>query len=148
MITGASGFVGSALYAGFLACGNPVRRATRTIGHRASANRSNDLVEVGEINGAADWSAALTDVNCVIHCAARAHVMPDAAGDVLGAYRAVNVEGSRRLAEQAAAAKVRRLVYLSSIKVNGEQTALGAPFFFADAQAPQDAYGVSKWEAE
>jgi nucleoside-diphosphate-sugar epimerase len=60
----------------------------------------------------------------------------------------VNVDGSRRLAEQAAAAGVRRLVYLSSIKVNGEQTVLRAPFLCSDTPAPQDAYGVSKWEAE
>jgi nucleoside-diphosphate-sugar epimerase len=74
--------------------------------------------------------------------------MHETAGDSLAAYRAVNVDGSRRLAEQAAAAGVRRLVFLSSIKVNGEQTALGAPFLRSDTPAPQDAYGVSKSEAE
>ena len=105
-------------------------------------------VAVGDIGADTNWSAAIAGVDCVIHCAARAHVMHETAGDALAAYRAVNVDGSRRLAEQAAAAGVRRLVYLSSIKVNGEQTALGAPFSFLDTPAPEDAYGISKWEAE
>jgi nucleoside-diphosphate-sugar epimerase len=74
--------------------------------------------------------------------------MHEIVGDAVAAYEVVNVEGSRRLAEQAAAAGVQRLVYLSSIKVNGEQTALGAPFLRSDTPAPQDAYGVSKSEAE
>jgi nucleoside-diphosphate-sugar epimerase len=74
--------------------------------------------------------------------------MHETAGDALAAYRAVNVDGSRRLAEQAAIAGVRRLVYLSSVKVNGEQTLLGAPFLFSNTPAPRDAYGTSKWEAE
>ena len=74
--------------------------------------------------------------------------MQETEADALAAYRLVNVDGLRRLVEQAAAAGVRRLVYLSSIKVNGEQTALGAPFLFSDVPAPEDPYGVSKWEAE
>jgi len=107
-----------------------------------------DISGVGEINSRTDWSAALAGVDCMIHCAARAHVMHETESDALAAYRAVNVDGSRQLAAQAAAAGVRRLVYLSSVKVNGEQTAPGAPFSFAGAPAPEDAYGISKWEAE
>jgi nucleoside-diphosphate-sugar epimerase len=74
--------------------------------------------------------------------------MRELAGDPLAAFRAVNVAGTRRLAEQAAAMGVRRLVYVSSIKVNGEATKPGRPFSAAEAPAPLDAYGVSKWEAE
>jgi nucleoside-diphosphate-sugar epimerase len=66
----------------------------------------------------------------------------------MAAYRAINVEGTHRLAEGLVAEGVRRMVYLSSIKVNGEQTELGAPFLFSDTPAPEDAYGISKWEAE
>ena len=121
----------------------------RTVSHASELSESNiDNIGVGEIGSHTDWSAALTGVDCVIHCAARAHVMHETAGDALTAYRVVNVNGSRRLAEQAAAAGVRRLVYLSSIKVNGEQTAHEAAFLFSDAPAPEDAYGVSKWEAK
>ena len=105
-------------------------------------------VAVGNLDAASEWASALAGVSCVIHSAARAHVMHETLGDALAAYRAVNVDGSRRLAEQAAAAGVRRFVYLSSVKVNGEQTALGAPFLRSDTPAPQDAYGTSKWEAE
>jgi nucleoside-diphosphate-sugar epimerase len=107
-----------------------------------------DVVTVGEVGVQTDWSAALAGVDCVIHCAARAHVMHETEADALAAYRPMNVSGTQRLAEQAATLGVRRLVYLSSIKVNGEQTAFGAPFLFSDAPAPEDPYGVSKWEAE
>ena len=107
-----------------------------------------DVVVVGDLGAQMDWSAALAGVDCVIHCAGRAHMMHETEADALAAYRAINVAGTKRLAVQAAASGVRRLVFLSSIKVNGEQTALGAPFLFSDAPAPKDAYGTSKWEAE
>lgn len=105
-------------------------------------------MEVGDIGPATDWTTVLNGVDCVVHLAARAHVMDDSAPEPLAAYREVNVAGTRRLAEQAAAAGVRRLVMVSSIKVNGERTAPGAPFLFSDPPAPEDAYGLSKWEAE
>jgi nucleoside-diphosphate-sugar epimerase len=146
-ITGASGFVGKALCAELLERGVAVRGALRSFGSIADDYRV-EFVAVGEIGAKTDWSHALVEVDCVIHCAARAHVMHETESDALAAYRSVNVDGTLRLAEQAAAAGVRRLVFLSSIKVNGEQTALGAPFLFSDAPAPEDPYGVSKWEAE
>lgn len=161
-VTGASGFVGSALCGELNARGFAVRGAVRSLRSSFSASGV-EPIAVGNLDAATDWSTALAGVDCVIHCAARAHVMHETEADALGAYRSVNVDGSRRLAEQAVASGVRRLVYLSSIKVNGEQTALGAPFCvngsprgFAprddegemDAPAPEDPYGVSKWEAE
>ena len=159
LVTGASGFLGSALCASFRAQGHMVRAAVRCPDSMSSADGL-DVVAVGELGAQTDWSAALPGVDCVIHCAARAHVMHETEADALAAYRAVNVEGTRRLAEQATAAGVRRLVYLSSIKVNGESTdglprpfgALnndGSPCFARDDEAsPEDPYGVSKWEAE
>jgi nucleoside-diphosphate-sugar epimerase len=83
----------------------------------------------------------------VVHLAARAHVMRDTASDSLAEYRRINVAGSARLAQAAATAGASRLIYMSSIKVNGEAT-FGAPFRESDAPAPLDAYGRSKWEAE
>jgi UDP-glucose 4-epimerase len=83
-----------------------------------------------------------------MHCAARVHVMAESVADPLAEFRRVNVQGTLNLARQAAAAGVRRFVFVSSIKVNGEATQLGRPFMADDAPAPLDAYGVSKMEAE
>ena len=108
-------------------------------------------VEVALIDGlsvAQSWTPALQGIDAVIHCAARVHVMDERAADPLAEFRAVNVEATRHLAQQAAAAGVRRFVFVSSIKVNGEETTPGRPFT-ADAEPqPQDPYGQSKLEAE
>jgi nucleoside-diphosphate-sugar epimerase len=96
----------------------------------------------------ADWSGALEGVEAVVHAAARVPGRDEAASDPLAEYLRVNVEGPLALARQAAAAGVRRFVFLSSIKVNGEATAEGRPFRVADEPAPEDAYGMSKREAE
>ncbi len=84
----------------------------------------------------------------IVHCAARAHVMNDELADPLAEYRRVNVQGTENLARQAAQAGGRRFVFISSVKVNGEATLPGQPFTPADTPAPQDAYGLSKHEAE
>jgi len=102
---------------------------------------------VGSLNAGTDWLAALAGVDIVIHLAARVHVMRENAADPLAAFREVNVAGTERLARAAASSGVKRLVYVSSIKVNGEQTA-GVPYSELDVPAPQDSYGVSKYEAE
>ena len=101
---------------------------------------------MGDIGPDTDWSAALQGVGTVVHLAARVHVMHDTAADLLAEFRRVNVDGTRLLARMAAAAGVQRLLFLSSIKVNGESTR--RPFTEADAPRPEDAYGISKWEAE
>lgn len=147
LVTGASGFVGRALCSTLVAQGQMVRAAVRTAVSMSSADGL-DVVAVGEVDAQTDWSRALAGISCIIHCAARVHVMHETEADALIAYRVVNVEGTQRLAEQAAALGVRRLVFLSSIKVNGEQTAFGAPFLISDSPAPGDPYGLSKWEAE
>ena len=148
-VTGATGVVGKALVCELGSHALNVCAVVRTL-RQASVPPDSKVtnIAVGEINSQTDWSAALIGVDCVVHCAARAHVMHETADDALTAYRVVNVDGSRRLAEQAAAAGVRRLVYLSSIMVNDEQTRLGASLSFSDRPAPEDAYGISKWEAE
>ena len=103
---------------------------------------------VSELDCTTDWSQALQDIDVVIHAAARTHIMQKEALDPLAEYRRVNVEGTLNLARQAAAAGVRRFVFISSIKVNGENTALGCAFTAQDTPAPKDAYGISKTEAE
>ena len=148
-VTGATGFVGRAIGCKLASRGFNVRALLRSDNSFfATPDNKITYTAAGNINSYTDWSAVLIGVDFVIHCAARAHLMHESLGNTLAAYRAVNVDGSRRLAEQAAAAGVRRLVYLSSIKVNGERTALDAPFSFSDRPAPEDAYGISKWEAE
>jgi nucleoside-diphosphate-sugar epimerase len=94
------------------------------------------------------WDAALQGIDVVVHTAARVHVMKDSSEDPLAEYRRVNVEGSLALARQAASAGVRRFIFLSSIKVNGEQTDPGHPFTVEDEPGPVDPYGRSKWETE
>jgi nucleoside-diphosphate-sugar epimerase len=108
-----------------------------------------ESVVVGDINAQTEWSAALEQVDVVVHLAARVHIMDDPSADPLEAFRSVNVEGTRRLAQAAASAGVKRFVFISSIKVNGEETAKGdAAFSEKDEPAPVDPYGISKWEAE
>ncbi len=103
---------------------------------------------MGSLSSEIDWTVALRSVDQVVHLAARVHVMNDKSSDPLADFRSVNVEGTANLARQAAAAGVRRFVYLSSIKVNGECTKEGRPFTADDAPAPEDPYGVSKHESE
>jgi nucleoside-diphosphate-sugar epimerase len=100
------------------------------------------------LGGNADFRNDLRDVEIVVHLAARVHLLADSAKDPLQEYRAVNVEGTRVLAEQAADAGVKRFIFLSSVKVNGEQSNVGRPFIETDVPLPQDPYGISKWEAE
>lgn len=103
---------------------------------------------VGEVFAGTNWSSALVEQQVVIHTAARVHVMADTVGDPLAEFRRVNVQGTLNLARQAVAAGVKRFVFISSVKVNGESTLPGHPFTADDAPAPLDAYGVSKMEAE
>lgn len=103
---------------------------------------------VGELNASADWSGLLEGVDAVVHTAARVHVLNEVAADPLAAFRRVNVEGTTQLARQAVAAGVKRFVFVSSIKVNGESTSLGHSFRADDNPLPSDPYGISKLEAE
>jgi UDP-glucose 4-epimerase len=103
---------------------------------------------VGPIDSATDWTEALAGVQVVVHLAARVHVMNDRSTDPLAEFRRTNVAGTFNLARQAVAAGVRRLVFISSVKVNGEATEAGHVFRETDVPDPKDAYGQSKFEAE
>lgn len=148
LVTGAGGFVGTALLGRLRS--EPqfsVRAAVRSLsGHEGPAGI--DWIETGDLAAAADWQAALQDIDVIVHLAARVHVMRDSAADPLAAFRRVNVEGTLNLARQALAAGVKRFIFISSIKVNGEATRPGQPYRADDAPAPEDAYGISKREAE
>lgn len=145
LVTGATGFVGRAVVDRLVRDGTPVTASVRCDPNTCSGIRE---VRVGDLAPEADWSPALEGCDAVVHCAARVHVMNDTATDPLTAYRAANVEGSIALAKQAAAAGVKRFVFISSIKVNGEGTVLGVPYRATDRPAPADPYGISKLEAE
>ncbi len=144
LVTGSTGFVGRRLCSALREQGLDVREAVR---RSPAVNAGLDVVAVGAIDGQTDWRRAVEETGSVIHLAGRAHVMREDEADPLAVYRRVNVAGTVRLARQAAAAGVRRFVFVSSVKVNGEATT-GRPFTEADVPAPLDAYGVSKHEAE
>lgn len=146
LITGASGFIGTAL------CWKLLSKKWQVRGTVRPSNRLNKLpagvnaVQIGSIGPDTNWSEALVGVDCVVHLAARVHIMRDTAYDPLTLFRHVNVLGTERLAREAALANARRFIYISSVKVNGEGRS--TPYREEDIQKPQDAYSVSKWEAE
>lgn len=144
LVTGASGFVGRAVVRQL----NQSRRfCVRGAGRNSSADAVSDY-HVIELDKDASWSPVVSGVEAVIHCAARVHIMQDSAIDSLAEFRRINVDGTLALARQAAAAGVKRFIFISSIKVNGESTHSGEAFLEGDQALPEDPYGVSKWEAE
>lgn len=156
LVTGANGFVGRPLCAELLGRGHAVRAAVRAA-HVAMGQA--EITAVGAVDGDTGWAGALQGVQVVIHLAARVHVMKDDAADPLAEFLRVNLQGTENLARQAAQAGVKRLVYVSSIKVHGEGAALGSPwgepdgiarqeFSESDRPNPLDPYGISKWQAE
>ncbi|MDH5408817.1 MAG: SDR family oxidoreductase [Gammaproteobacteria bacterium] len=146
LVTGATGFIGRRLLAYLYQHGHKTRAAIRR--PSSAADVPGDSVVVGEIDADTDWSRALGETEVIVHLAARVHVMHETEDDPLTAFRKVNTEGTIKLAESAAAAGVKRLVYLSSIKVNGEETH-GQAFKASDeSNIPTDPYGQSKWETE
>lgn len=145
LITGASGFVGKPLCLQMLRQGYSVRAAIRST---TLPIESVEVVLVESIDATADWSNALSATDIVIHLAARVHIMNEDAQDRLAEFRKVNVDGTLNLARQAAKAGIKRFIFISSVKVNGEHTEMGTLFTELDNPDPQDAYGVSKFEAE
>ena len=144
LITGANGFVGRAL------CTQAVSNFFIKGVVRSQQSLPSDVktVLIDTIDGNTDWRDALQGINVIVHLAARVHVMHDHTNDPLQEFRKVNVDGTVNLAKQAALAGVKRFVFISSIKVNGESTPLGQPFQADDLPLPVDAYGLSKYEAE
>lgn len=143
LLTGSTGFVGSALLSEFQKSHDfQVISAVRT----TVSPTYDNVVVVGRIDGTTDYTSALQDVNVVVHAAARAHIVRDEVADPLEEYRKVNVDGTLNLARQAAAAGVKRFVFISSIGVHGLNSS--RPFRETDTEVPHDAYSISKYEAE
>jgi nucleoside-diphosphate-sugar epimerase len=141
LLTGATGFVGRALR----------RRLINDLYDLVAVARKSsapDTLAIGDISPETDWQHVLQGCEVVVHLAARVHVMDEKSLDPLREFRRDNVEVTENLARQAARAGVRRFVFISSIKVNGEATDAGRSFTADDTPAPQDPYGVSKSEAE
>jgi len=145
LVTGASGFVGGALYTSLI--NDFSLRITVRDKSKIKLFADVDILEAS-MSPDQDWSSALSGVSTVVHCAARVHMMSEVVADPLFEFRRVNVDGALNLARQAVKAGVRRFVFLSSIKVNGEFTNLNHPFIFDQIPAPSDPYAVSKYEAE
>lgn len=144
LVTGASGFVGSSLV-------KELCTDFQTVGatRQSKPNFPNNVEHrrAPELDESSGWQGLLSDVDVIVHLAARVHIMDDNASDPLAAFREANVEGTRRLAESAVAQGVRRFIFLSSVKVYGERTE-GVPFTSDSPAKPVDPYGQSKYEAE
>jgi nucleoside-diphosphate-sugar epimerase len=147
LITGATGFVGKALF-------ENLKSKKKYLVHLSTRTNQEKLFEggktfnIGEIDSNTNWKDALSGVDCIVHCAARAHMTENKQTDSLNAYRTINVDGTRNLAKQAVEINIKRFIFLSSIKVNGEETIASKSFKHNDISQPEDAYGISKCEAE
>jgi len=152
LVTGANSFVGRALLRRMAGTpGTHVVAAVRRRGEdsaQISTNQTTVVLGMEPPIAQVDWSAALVGVDVVVHLAARVHVVEDASIEPLAAFRAVNVDGTLNLARQCGKAGVKRFVFVSSIKVNGEATEQGHPFTESDQPSPHGAYAFSKLEAE
>lgn len=146
LVTGANGFVGRALCAELSRQKHLVVPVVRKKDTELMV--SIQTTTICSIDNSTDWSAALRNVDVIVHLAARVHIMSDHVADPLTEFRKVNVEGTLNLAMQASKAGVKRFIFMSSVKVNGEHTEFDVPFTEESAVNPQDAYGISKLEAE
>lgn len=147
LVTGGSGFLGQALINQLVRLpGCTVVAPMRNLSARLAAGARS--FALNNLDGANDWQVTLNDVDVVIHAAARVHVMNEVAVDPLAAFREVNVEATLNLARQAAEYGVKRFIFISSIKVNGEGTEAGAVYRADDTPAPIGPYAISKLEAE
>jgi len=150
LVTGANGFVGTALCRALVDKGWAVRAAVRDASAREafrSAFPSLPCVTVGEVGPDTDWASALEGCAAVVHLAARVHMMQDGVANPQSEFLRVNRDGTRRVLKSAAQAGVQRIVFVSTIKVHGEAST-GTGFKENDTPAPDDPYAVSKWEAE
>jgi UDP-glucose 4-epimerase len=142
LLTGGTGFLGGALLDVL------VNEKIRCLGRLKPLKLPASSFYQSVINAGTDFTAAVQDTNLLIHCAARVHIMADSSLNSLEEFREVNTYGTLNLAQQAAEAGVKRFIFISSIKVNGESTKLGVPFRPDDTSALRDPYGLSKYEAE
>ncbi|QXI16347.1 UDP-glucose 4-epimerase family protein [Pseudomonas hamedanensis] len=147
LVTGGSGFLGSGLLKHLASC----KRYSLIAALRREFPELPESIHrfmFADLTAHVDWQVAMSRVDVVVHSAARVHVMDESAEDPLAEFRRVNVDATLNLARQAAKAGVKRFIYLSSIKVNGEFTEPGSVFTADDSPAPVDPYGISKLEAE
>lgn len=149
LITGATGFIGYAAVQFFARLSEyeviaAVRKKPKDLSFPSQVN----IIEGLDINLEAGWSAAMQNVDCVLHCAARYHIPKNPFLDILAVCRKINVDGSLTVAKAALRSGVKRFIFVSSLKVHGEENIAGIPFQESDQLAPQYAYGVSKMEAE
>ena len=147
LVTGANGFVGNRLCRVLHEKGYIIRAAFRQVVPTINCC-IRDRVAIGDISLGTNWEKSLHNMDCIVHLAARVHVMQDSTIDPLAEYRKINVDATLNLARQAAQTGVRRFIFLSTIKVNGEQTLPGKPFTEKDVPEPRDPYSISKYEAE
>jgi nucleoside-diphosphate-sugar epimerase len=147
LVTGASGFIGSHLVGRLQKAGDTLFVATR---REVGGLSGKDIkrIAVGEIDGNTVWDDILRDIDVVIHLAGRVHVMHDYCSNPLAEYRKVNLCGTTNLANACAQQGVKRFIFLSTIKVNGEFTLPGCKFNEIDLPNPSDPYAISKYEAE
>lgn len=150
LVTGANGFIGKSFCIEAINRGYTVRGITRAAYDFSSSVKNKDIenISLGNIDANTDWKSALLNCDVVIHLAARVHVMRENAKDPLSEFRRVNTAASEHLARCAAASGVRRLVYVSTIGVNGFITDGNSKFSEKDDPNPHNAYALSKWEAE
>jgi nucleoside-diphosphate-sugar epimerase len=148
LITGATGFIGHPLVHQLAAAGFRVRAAMRNLNQSRRFDSAIELCSVGNINSKTPWHKAVRNVGVVVHLASGVDQSDARNISLLEQYRAVNVAGTQALIAAAATDGVKRFVYVSTIKVNGEQTAIDAPYIETDRPCPEDAYAQSKWEAE
>lgn len=148
LVTGATGFIGRSLVASLVGREQLSVLAATRHGTPVGLPRGIEAVALGDLGCCPDLRAAVTGCDVVVHAAARVHVLRDTASNPLEEFRRLNVAATTHVAEQAAWAGVRRLVFISSIKVSGEDTTGRAPYRADEKPVPEDAYGISKWEAE
>ncbi len=148
LVTGANGFVGKQICIRLEQPKWRVRQALRQIQTNSRLVSFQEQVDIGEIGPNTNWQQALSGMDCLVHLAARVHVMNDSSVDPLADFRLTNVDAALNIARQAAAAGIKRFVFISSVKVNGESTPSEHTFTESDTSNPQDPYGRSKHEAE
>ena len=146
LVTGANGFIGRALSERLMVEGYKVRGVFRDSTQMTARSLGVEMIQIRGIHSETNWSKVLNGINGIVHLAAKVHVCRRNSADPYALFREINVDGTKYLAQQAVKAKVRRFVYLSTVKVNGEGRA--APYNEMDIHQPQDAYSFSKWEAE